>query len=172
MTNKSRIILALALTLLPSLLAVFFRSIDVHAVLNMISIGGLYFGVTYLLENSTIKRTIYYRLSCFFIAIVIIGVMFKVQHWPYGSEIILTGGVAIVVTYVVRFAKKLQKKFPDYLKLMVVVLLIFGKLLKLYHYYFGNETLMLADLCFILLMFYYLWKEFKNKESVNKNGID
>jgi GldL N-terminal domain len=55
------------------------------------------------------------------IAIIFIGVMFKIMHWPYRDWIMTTGFSLVAILYPFRFFKKEQKKILDYAKLFFVV---------------------------------------------------
>jgi lysylphosphatidylglycerol synthetase-like protein (DUF2156 family) len=47
--------------------------------------------------------------------------LFQIAHWPYATEIILSAFLSIGILYPFRFWKKPEKKFLDYIKLILVV---------------------------------------------------
>jgi hypothetical protein len=55
------------------------------------------------------------------IAILLLGMLAQVLQWPYASEIMLVAFGAIGILYSIRFWKKIEKKFIDYVKLVLVV---------------------------------------------------
>lgn len=55
------------------------------------------------------------------LAVLLLGMLFQIAHWPYATEIILFAFVSIGILYPFRFGKKTQKKFLDYIKLILVV---------------------------------------------------
>ena len=78
-------------------------------------------GLIMLVKNSSLTKTIYFRYISFLIAIVIVGAMFKIMHWP-GSAIILTIGlIGIPSVYLFRFIKKPIKRQLDIMKLVWVI---------------------------------------------------
>jgi hypothetical protein len=44
--------------------------------------------------------------------------LFKIQHWPYGTELFLISSVAIAIVYGIHFSLKAKKSFLDVLKLI------------------------------------------------------
>jgi hypothetical protein len=58
------------------------------------------------------------RLS---ISILIIGMLFKIMHWPYGAEIVACAFGAIIIVYPFRFWNKKPKFVIDYVKLILLI---------------------------------------------------
>ncbi len=79
------------------------------------------------------------------IAIILVGVLFKLQHYP-GAGIILTVGLlGFPATYSFRFAWKGKKRLKDFVKLILVVSLTFGSYFKLMHYPFADYLLTVRE---------------------------
>jgi len=55
------------------------------------------------------------------LAILLFGTISKISEWPFAAEIMLIGFSAIGFLYVFRFLKKTEKKFIDYVKLILVI---------------------------------------------------
>jgi len=55
------------------------------------------------------------------IAILLLGMLAQVLQWPFGSEIMLFAFAAIGILYAIRFWKKDEKRFIDYVKLVLVI---------------------------------------------------
>ena len=71
------------------------------------------------------------------ISLLLIGILFKIQHYAYAGELIFTGYGAIFILYPIRFYHKQPKVLLDYLKVgLVLSFIIFLKkiLLKVDHY--------------------------------------
>ena len=78
-------------------------------------------GFIMLVRNSSLTKTTYFRFISIFIAIVIVGAMFKIMHWP-GSAIMLTIGLmGIPSIYTFRFINKSVKRQLDIMKLIWVL---------------------------------------------------
>ncbi|MGB7395025.1 MAG: hypothetical protein WA913_11575, partial [Pricia sp.] len=55
------------------------------------------------------------------ITVLLLGMLFQIAEWPYATEIILFAFSAIGLLYPIRFWKKQEKRFLDYIKLILVV---------------------------------------------------
>ena len=55
------------------------------------------------------------------ITLFLIGVLMRVLHWPYASEVLLSSFFGIGILYCFRFWKKKEKRFVDYVKLVLVI---------------------------------------------------
>ena len=53
---------------------------------------------------------------------VVIGLVFKLQHWPMAMALLITGASAIVLLYPFRYAAKSTKAFLDHVKLGLAIL--------------------------------------------------
>ncbi len=66
-----------------------------------------------------IVLSIFLRFS---ISILLIGALFKIQHWPYDSVLLILGTAGILFFYSILFLLKKEKKRLDYVKEALVVL--------------------------------------------------
>ncbi len=55
------------------------------------------------------------------VAVLLLGMLARIVQWPYAKVIVITGFVSIVLFYCLRFWKKSEKQFLDYVKLILVV---------------------------------------------------
>lgn len=55
------------------------------------------------------------------IAVLLMGMLARIFHWPYASVIVITGFSAICLLYSIRFWKKTDKLFLDFVKLTLVI---------------------------------------------------
>lgn len=55
------------------------------------------------------------------ISVLLMGMLSRILHWPFATEIIVSAFVAIGLLYPFRFWKKPEKHFLDYTKLILVV---------------------------------------------------
>ncbi|MCD6065704.1 MAG: hypothetical protein K0S33_530 [Bacteroidetes bacterium] len=68
------------------------------------------------------------------IALLLIGALFKIQHWLYGDLLMVTAFVAIAILYVFRFSWKNTKKPVDHVKLVFVVCWSFNGVFTIMHF--------------------------------------
>jgi len=74
-----------------------------------------------LVSGGTIIGTGYFRLSLWLGGMLLVGVLFKIQHLP-GASILLFGGLSgLILTYLVRFVRKPVKGQLDVVKLLLVL---------------------------------------------------
>lgn len=117
----------------------------------MSSIASL-FGLLIVYRTSTLQGTKYLRILQMSFAIIIIGVLFKLQHWSRGDIIILIGVAALVVTYSFRFASKKAKKVTDVLKFLLVVSGGFAYAFDLEHWKYGHALGFLFQIFFLITL--------------------
>lgn len=86
----------------------------------------------FYLPAMDINRILYatLRLS---IAFYIIGLLFKIMHWPNGGSLLLVSTIAIILAYPFRFMHKKEKSELDYIKLGLVLFWGIHSILYNYH---------------------------------------
>lgn len=170
MKNKNLLIILLIATLiaLGGLVAL---------ILTQFEKGGLFlslglsfvnlFGLILLLRNSSLTKTIYIRIISFLIAIIIIGAMFKIMHWP-GSAIMLSIGlIGIPIVYSFRFIKKTVKQLLDILKLAWVVTITIIALGVTLHW-FPRDLTYLPNIIMLATIVHFAIICIKNKELLER----
>lgn len=55
------------------------------------------------------------------LAVVGLGFLFRVEHWTFGDELIISGSLVVTVTYCRWFRAKSKRELLDYLKLAWVL---------------------------------------------------
>jgi len=83
------------------------------------------------------------------ISVLIIGMLFKIQHWPYANVIIVSAFSSIAILYSFRFGAKKEKKLIDYVKLILVVFWCISGSLKTLHFPFQLFFQMIASIAFL-----------------------
>jgi hypothetical protein len=74
-----------------------------------------------LISGGTILGTWYFRLILLLTGLLLVGVMFKIQHLPGANSLLWGSFSGIALTYAVRFARKAHKGQLDVLKLLLVL---------------------------------------------------
>jgi hypothetical protein len=80
-----------------------------------------FLGLLLLALNSDILKTIYFKLILLAMAIVILGEVFYLLHWPGSYALIISGAAGVITTYGIRFYLKQGKKRLDILKFLWVL---------------------------------------------------
>ena len=65
-----------------------------------------------LFKNGNRKISIALNLA---IAFVLIGIIFKLEDWPYKDVVIVSAFSFLILLYLFRFKEKKEKKFIDYI---------------------------------------------------------
>lgn len=110
------------------------------------------FWIIYLINDSKFRKTIFGRITYLFLAVIIIGLLFKIQHWASAGTTLKIGYVGIMINYAIRFITKKQKNLLDILKLLWVESTALISLLSLMHkieseYSIINTLLFIALIC-------------------------
>lgn len=171
MKPQTKLILALALIIVPNIIGTILLFIDIDflaikeitTLQSRISGIGMIVGLSYMLSNTDFRKTIYQKLFYVCYAIMFVGMLAKLQHWSWASIALNLGVASILIIYMVRFFKKPIKLFPDYIKLLWFITFFISRYLFLQHNPLGEYVLILSLLLFITLLFYFIYHERKLK---------
>jgi hypothetical protein len=124
--------------------------------LKIASFGVNVFWIYFMVRESKFNKTIFGRLTLIFISVIIIGFLFKLQHWANAGTLLIFGYVGIMITYTIRFIAKKQKLLLDIFKLIWVETTALISLLVLMHridrdYTIINSLLFIAVICLFTL---------------------
>ena len=108
------------------------------------------------------KKNLKYTFVSFGISVslIIIGSVFRLQHWPYSKLFLYAGASSIAIIHAFRFFIKKNKITTDYLKLIFAFLWCTGMLLRLQHLEYGHLIGLLTDGSFMLLTITYAYEYF------------
>ncbi len=70
-----------------------------------------------IFKRATIRKTVYFRIMLVFLALLLLGVLFKLEYLPGASLLLTVSILGIILTYVFRTLKKRQPGLLDWLKL-------------------------------------------------------
>jgi hypothetical protein len=73
-----------------------------------------------LISGGTILGTRYFRLIMLLSGLLLVGVLFRIQHLPGANNLLWISFIGIALTYAVRFLRKAHKGQFDMLKLLLV----------------------------------------------------
>lgn len=80
------------------------------------------------------------------LVLIVIGFLFKIQHWSFASELIIFSSISLMALYVIRFFFKKVKALLDYIKLFIVILWVSINVINILHlfnvHYIFNFTLL------------------------------
>ncbi len=88
------------------------------------------------------------------IALALLGILFKIMHWPFPGVLLFVGVTGIVIFYSIQFFQKQPKTLLDYSKLALLISFLIYYLLQVLHlpysYIFRIAT-QIALVVFIIL---------------------
>lgn len=96
-------------------------NVDSRFIAILLTVAGLALNIFWIfLMSKTSKywKTIYGRLTLLLIAVTIVGLLFKLQHWPSAALLMFIGLAGIMVVYLFRFLAKSSKNLVDILKML------------------------------------------------------
>jgi hypothetical protein len=79
-------------------------------------------GIVFLMRNGTFYKTIFFKITLGLFALISVGALFKIMHWPGANIALILGFSGTVVNYAIHYTKKQTKSLTDYLKLLWVTL--------------------------------------------------
>lgn len=101
-------------------------------------------------------------------AIVLIGALFKIQHYPYANELIVIGWLGIMLIYGFSFINKPVKKLLDFLKLAWVLTAIPKIPLRILHYPYYDDLAVISLILMSLALLLFFWKEIKARNYMKQ----
>lgn len=88
------------------------------------------------------------------VMLVIIGGLFKVQHWPAANIILTVGFTGILLLYPVRYFNKQDKKPIDHVKLLLAITWALNGMFVIFHFPYQNIFKILSGIsCLLWLVF-------------------
>lgn len=108
-----------------------------------------------------------------FIALFLIGVLIRVLHWPYADEILLGSFFGIGILYCIRFWKKQEKRFVDYVKLVLVVFWTVNGIFRILDFSYTLIFQVIIAVSFLTWFFlegtaYFLDEDRRARNSINQ----
>lgn len=116
------------------------------------------------MNKSQLFRTII-RIS---VAAFLVGILFRIQHWPYGSKIALTGLVGIGISSYFFYSSKLVKSYIDRLAVVLIPLWCVFMIARIAHVPYRLEINM------VLILLAVMWSVnlgLKINREDNQEGI-
>lgn len=83
-------------------------------------------------------RRLFYSGRQLSVAIIILGVLFRLQHWTLANTIFLTGAVGIIIFQLGWFVLKRPKQLIDYARTLALITYILSSVFRLMHWPYGD----------------------------------
>lgn len=127
--------------------------------------AGRFLGLVILIRTGQFIKTKFFRLSLFFFAALLIGVLLKIMHWPGSFYFLLAGFTGVSVLYALHFIKKNKKNLTDYLKLIWVILIFATATLFVFHWPGKEPVKLIESFVFCLLFWSYTFMQQKKEDE-------
>lgn len=121
-------------------------------------------GLGYIYQNGIFRHMQLGRFLFLSIAVIIVGALFKLQHWPYGSILFILGVAIAAIIYSAHFIKKPAKYLLDWLKVFFVIMQSITIIFRFSHWPYTFPIGIISTIAFFILISYYYWLVIKNKE--------
>ena len=108
------------------------------------------------------------------ISILIIGILFKVQHWPFANGLLLIAYSLIGLLYPIRFFYKKRKRLIDYIKLILIMSWSLDGVFFTLHLPYRNWVEILVGASFLLWVILELinfFRQFNNLGSAKEKLV-
>jgi hypothetical protein len=108
--------------------------------LNLFMLSGVYL----LVINGDFVKTREFRLCRLGVSFILLAVMVKIMHWSYYEYLLTAGFLSIVLFYLIYLVKHKKKSFISLLKLLFVITILAGRYLKMIHFPFSDELILVS----------------------------
>jgi hypothetical protein len=134
--------------------------------LTLISSVLVYAGVSLLLKNGKFAYSRYANLLNINAAIIIIGALFKIQHWPFADVLLIIGLFPIPVIYTLYFfTTKKEYSVIAFLKLVFVFTWILWRLFRVEHWPYADELQIASEIALLTILVFFLRKNYTKMQS-------
>jgi hypothetical protein len=132
--------------------------------LNILIVTGIFF----LLKNGSFFQSRHFRLISLAFAVIILGSLFKIMHWPFSGPLLIIGMLIIPAIYLIHYYLKSKKESLDFLKLIWVLSFFALKLSLLLHWYKDDYNMVLINgILFFLIIVLVFYERRKEPEWIN-----
>lgn len=154
--NNKILIAIIALGFVVITFNIMFENEDLRRWKNLAETITEYAGFYLLYKNGTFQHSRLSRFTGLSIAMIIIGTMFKLMHWPGAAVLFGLAIILIVVLYTIHFSSKHPKQFLDWGKLLILILVLSGRSFRFFHWKNAYELQYISSFIFLSFILYYI----------------
>ncbi len=119
-------------------------------------------GIYFLHTTGKFIKSSQYRLSRISVSFLIVGILFKIMHWPFSDFIIAFGILLIWAFYLYYMIKNDRFLWSNWLTLLFLITLLLDRYLLFTHLHEGGE-LMIVSIVFLTILLTNRLKEIKDE---------
>ena len=84
------------------------------------------------------------------LVVLLLGMTAKILQWPFAKEVMLASFFAIGILYTIRFWKKIEKQYIDYVKLILVLFWTINGVLRILHFQYTLFFQIVTAITFVI----------------------
>ena len=108
-----------------------------------------------IIAESRFRLSPYFRILSLFLAIFVVGLLFKIMHWPFANQMLMVAAIGGMIVYFVRFILKKSKTLLDLLKFLWLESRISIGTVGVLHLYSLENVKIIPILLFILMISFF-----------------
>lgn len=116
----------------------------------------IFMGTYLLVKNGEFIKTKESRLTRLSISIIIVGVLFKIMHWPMSGPILAVGFLSILIFYLIYIIRKGKRNLVVWIKLIFLTTFLMGRFFKMAHWPYSDELTIASFLLLCALIFEFI----------------
>lgn len=130
--------------------------------LTLISSVFVYASVSLLLKNGKFAYSKFANLLNISAAIIIIGALFKIQHWPFADVLLIISLLSIPIIYTLYFfTTKKEYTVIAFLKLVFVFTWILWRLFRVEHWPYADELQIASEIALLIILVAFILPNYK-----------
>ena len=168
MSNKT-LITVLYLSLLSIAIGLFGLLLDNSRLDIFLRVGEIFFtvvGIYLLIVNGEFVKSRDFKTARIGIAVLILGVLFKILHLRGADQLIGLGLIIIPALYLIYMFRNKRTEWRNYLKFLFVLTLFSSKYFLILHAAYASELSIASTVLLVFLVFDFI---IRNRASVNED---
>ena len=119
-------------------------------------------GIYFLHTTGNFIKSEQYKTSKIAVSVLIVGIIFKIIHWPFSEVIIAFGIILIWSFYLFYMFKNKVYKWTNWLTLLLLITVLSDRYLIFANLHVGNE-LMIVSMVLLLILLTFRLKDIKDQ---------
>ncbi|MFN0276281.1 MAG: GldL-related protein [Chitinophagales bacterium] len=124
-------------------------------ILSLLLAFAEFYLINLMVRNGNILKGKYYRYIFIGLSIIIIGALFKILHFPYADQMLITGCCVVAIAYILWTFYKRPTYFLDILKCLWLLTTITAILIRFLHFPYSEYLITSNFAIFITMTFVY-----------------
>ncbi len=123
--------------------------------------------VAAMVINGSLIETRHFKIILICLGVTLVGRVMRIMHLPRAKEILLISDLAILISYLLHFYSKPEKRILDILKLLTVVLLVCPTFLREFDPVLSYDVMLIGYLALVITFITFLWTQRRSYLGAN-----